>query len=454
MSTCVHVFVGYVHNICQISFLKLMRLSGKAIKLFKHFQRSVLGSFQKGNLSVTLSMNFPLFVPTYEIDGRIYRRNFQTTRRNEYEVNFGTGDTADLYGESDSCNSAEDALNSSDEIGSMTSESSDLLTTDIADETDEDQLERNEEFVVNYNKKTKKWIAKIEIPVPLRRFVIGPKGSMKRKIEEETSCRLNFPMKKKNRRPVEIVSMTSEESIMRCHDRIQLIIHEARGRASYTHFISIPMTHEIVKDNFLKFMDTIKNDEDLSDSCREEAVFQQPRKLHLTITMLSLLDSDEEKSISNSLETVINTRVREILNGKPLEVEIKGLEIMNDDPTRVHVLYALTSSDELSDVVNTIAEAMSDTGFAPQQDSVKIHLTLMNTRYMWEKKKKRGRMDVTKLLEKYRDYEFGKVTITEVHISSLNGSVDESGYYSSVGTFELNKITDDGIRDMTLTQKL
>lgn len=85
---------------------------------------------------------------------------------------------------------------------------------------------------------------------------------------------------------------------------------------------------------------------------------------------------------------------------------------------------------------------MSDTGFAPQQNSVKIHLTLMNTRYMvstviydkilivfviqhyilkdqniilqWEKTKKRERMDVTKLLEKYRNYEFGKVTLTEV----------------------------------------
>lgn len=53
-----------------------------------------------------------------------------------------------------------DALNSSDETRSMTSESSDLLTTDMADETDEDQLERNEEFVVNYDKKTKKWTAK------------------------------------------------------------------------------------------------------------------------------------------------------------------------------------------------------------------------------------------------------------------------------------------------------
>ncbi|VDO48935.1 unnamed protein product [Brugia timori] len=127
----------------------------------------------------------------------------------------------------------------------------------------------------------------------------------------------------------------------------------------------------------------------------------------------------------------------EILNGKPLEVEIKGLEIMNDDPTRVNVLYALTSSDKLANVVDTIAHAMSDTGFAPQQDSVKIHLTLMNTRYMWEKKKKRGRMDVAKLLEKYRNYDFGKV-----HISILNGSADEHGYYSSIGTFKLNGIID------------
>lgn len=58
--------------------------------------------------------------------------------------------------------------------------------------------------------------------------------------------------------------MTSEESVLRCRDRILLLIHGARGRASYTHFVSIPMTHEIIKDNFLKFINTIKNDEELS----------------------------------------------------------------------------------------------------------------------------------------------------------------------------------------------
>ncbi|VBB30287.1 unnamed protein product, partial [Acanthocheilonema viteae] len=163
--------------------------------------RIVQAEIRRFSIIYRLPMNFPLFVPTYEINGRIYRRNIQGILRNEYEVNFGTSDTADLYGESDSCNSAADTLDSSDETTSMTSESSNLLTTDVTDETD-DQLKRDEEFVINYNTKTKKWTAKIKIPVPLWRFVIGPKGSMKKKIEEETSCRLNFPVKKKKRRPI------------------------------------------------------------------------------------------------------------------------------------------------------------------------------------------------------------------------------------------------------------
>lgn len=58
--------------------------------------------------------------------------------------------------------------------------------------------------------------------------------------------------------------MTSEESVLRCRDRIQLIIYETRDRASYTHFVSIPMTHEIITENFLRLMDIIKNDDELS----------------------------------------------------------------------------------------------------------------------------------------------------------------------------------------------
>lgn len=37
---------------------------------------------------------------------------------------------------------------------------------------------------------------------------------------------------------------------------------------------------------------------------------------------------------------------RKILDGKPLEVEVKGLQCMNDNPTKVRVLYAKAFSEK------------------------------------------------------------------------------------------------------------
>lgn len=57
--------------------------------------------------------------------------------------------------------------------------------------------------------------------------------------------------------------MTSEESVMRCRDRIELLLLGARDRAAYTHFVSIPMTHEVIKENFRKFVEAVMGDDEL-----------------------------------------------------------------------------------------------------------------------------------------------------------------------------------------------
>uniref|UniRef100_A0A183E6K2 KH domain-containing protein n=1 Tax=Gongylonema pulchrum TaxID=637853 RepID=A0A183E6K2_9BILA len=272
------------------------------------------------------SMNFPLFVPTYKLNGRIYRRNFQSSRRNESEVKFGTGDTADLYDSSKTDGSLcshfsvncdeflEELFGSSDEMQSTATttsanESSDVLTTDM-EEASESELPSSEKFVVHYNSKSKKWSAKIKIPALLRRFVIGPQGSVKRKIQDETNCRLVFPSKRKRKSPIEILSTTSEESVMRCRDRIELLLLEVRNRVAFTHFVSIPMIHENIRKKFEEFSQAVQQDDELPDSCRFAALFQQPGKLHLTLTMLSLLDEDEETTASNSLKAAISDSVR------------------------------------------------------------------------------------------------------------------------------------------------
>lgn len=57
--------------------------------------------------------------------------------------------------------------------------------------------------------------------------------------------------------------MTSEESVVRCRDRIELLLIDARERAAFSHFVSIPMTHENITENFEKFVETVINDDEL-----------------------------------------------------------------------------------------------------------------------------------------------------------------------------------------------
>uniref|UniRef100_F1L794 Activating signal cointegrator 1 complex subunit 1 n=2 Tax=Ascaris TaxID=6251 RepID=F1L794_ASCSU len=290
--------------------------------------------------------------------------------------------------------------------------------------------------VIKFNPVSKKWSTGVVIPKEMRRYVIGAKGRRKRKLEEETDCRLIFPSRRKKMRPINIVSSKSQECVELCRDRIESLIVETRKRASYTHFVSLPMNHPDIQAAFTRFVEAVQNDEELSDSCRELAFFQQAKKLHLTIVMLSLLDDDDMQLATECLERVVSDNVRKILDGKPLEVEVKGLQCMNDNPTKVRVLYAKAFSEKLDELMNTVADAMGDTGLAPRRaKTVKIHLTLMNTRYLWKKRKER--MDVEKLLEKYGDFDFGRVVIPSVHISSLMGPKDEDGYYSHIAKFTL-----------------
>ncbi|VDM50281.1 unnamed protein product [Toxocara canis] len=158
----------------------------------------------------------------------------------------------------------------------------------------------------------------------------------------------------------------------------------------------------------------------------------------MTVVMLSLFDETEIGKATSALEAVVKNRVRKVVDGNPVEVEVRGLEYMNDDPTRVRVLYAKAYSEKLQEVADIIADGIGDAGLAPRRsDRVKIHCTLMNTRYAIEKGKENVIMDVEKLMQKYSEFYFGHITVSEVHLSSRVDPKDENGYYSCVASFKL-----------------
>ena len=66
----------------------------------------------------------------------------------------------------------------------------------------------------------------------------------------------------------------------------------------------------------------------------------------------------------------------------PIEIEIKGIEIMNDDPDRVDVLYAriIDDSGRLQRLSDALVSSLEAEGLLDRQyDHVKLHATLMNS---------------------------------------------------------------------------
>ncbi|VDD93860.1 unnamed protein product [Enterobius vermicularis] len=379
-------------------------------------------------------MDFPLFVEKYEINGRIYRRNPSKRMKSGFEQR--GGDTADLYG------SEEEMETTASRAEDLTSEThcSMAAESDRTDEHCECGMQNNlpnksSKYPVVFNEKSQKWSTKIAVPHELIRFVVGAKGAVKKKIEEETTSRIIIPNKEKEQ-PLEVVSK-SEDCVNRCRDRIELIVMSAREKAPFTHFVSFSAAVPDIQNSFAEFAKRVKEDEELSETCRDEDLFQEPEKLHFTIVMLSLLDSCERVAAAKTLTEVVEDKIRNLIGKEPLDLKVYGLEYMNDDPTKVNVLYAAVRSERVQQVADEIARSMKEAGFSRQdEDSVKLHLTLMNTRYAWEKGK-RIYMDVTKLMEKYSDFDFGKFTVTEIHISSLNDPKGEDGYYRSIASIKL-----------------
>lgn len=71
---------------------------------------------------------------------------------------------------------------------------------------------------------------------------------------------------------------------------------------------------------------------------------------------------------------------RNICGNKPLKVTLRGLEIMNDDPSEVHVLYAkcVLEDSTLQDVADMVAKHFGDSGMSLVKNSPCFCVRILN----------------------------------------------------------------------------
>lgn len=178
----------------------------------------------------------------------------------------------------------------------------------------------------------------------------------------------------------------------------------------------------------------------------DESIFQNPAKLHLTIGTLALLN-EQEVTRANALLQRCQDVIRDITEAKPLPVEVRGIEYMNDDPSMVDVLYAKVTdgSDKLQQIVDRLVECFAAAGLMERErERVKIHGTVMNTLFRRDPSaedkaasarpnaKDREAFNAKNILQMFGEFYFGAFELNSVQISQRFSS-DSTGYYSSAG---------------------
>lgn len=129
----------------------------------------------------------------------------------------------------------------------------------------------------------------------------------------------------------------------------------------------------------------------------DESAFISPQKVHQTVVPIALLDNEDRTKATECLQQCKVKIIDPFIARHPgkLKFKLQGLEILNDDPSAVSVLYARLENPEIQELCNQILQMFVKFDLTnSRQDQVKMHVTLINTRYqaqMMEEDRKKDR---------------------------------------------------------------
>ncbi|XP_054687232.1 activating signal cointegrator 1 complex subunit 1 isoform X2 [Grus americana] len=308
-----------------------------------------------------------------------------------------------------------------------------------------------------------------EIPSPLYKYIIGKKGETKKRLETETRTSISIP-KPGVEGEIGVSSLTvaswhtrqvllcflvvitgqHRSGVISARTRIDVLLDSFRKKQPFTHFLSFALNQPAIQEKFLQFK------EEVLEKCSKDhgvssSLFQNPAKLHLTLGTLVLLNEQEIRKACDLLQRCKEDFVDQIAGGKPLTVEVAGVEYMNDDPATMDVLYAKVHMKDGSDKLQVIADQLVERFVASglmlkEWDRVKLHATVMNTLFRKDPSaeeqnnamtgkssfKERESFNGRNILKLFENFYFGEVQLDSVRLSQRFSS-DATGYYATSG---------------------
>lgn len=296
-------------------------------------------------------------------------------------------------------------------------------------------IEENYDIVLT---KSGKFMNSFYVPSSLLSFIIGPKGSKLKSLQRTTNTLIKVP--RLNEKGEVKITGDTERKVASARTQISIIVFQRKEKLPISHFISIPLIAQSIQNNLEKFKQDILKDPPRGVT---ESIFQNPNKLHLTISVLTLVDDEELNAAKQVLQNCYDEVISNLFpKGKKYSIIIQGLEIMNDDPSEVNVLYGNVhmknpqENEHLQVMADKITEYYYKSSLARRQyDKVKLHATIINTSFRSPEEKKEA-FDATNILQKYENYYFGAAEFNSIHLS-IRFTTGESSYYEAACVIEI-----------------
>ncbi|OXB63849.1 hypothetical protein ASZ78_004144 [Callipepla squamata] len=268
---------------------------------------------------------------------------------------------------------------------------------------------------------------RVEVPSPLYKYVIGKKGETKKRLETETRTSISIP--KPGVEGEIVITGQQRGGVVSARTRIDVLLDSFRKKQPFTHFLSFALNQPVIQEKFLQFK------EEVLEKCSQDhgvssSLFQNPAKLHLTLGTLVLLNKQEIQRACDLLQQCKEDFVDHITGGKPLTVEVAGVEYMNDDPAMMDVLYAKVHMKDGSDK-NRFRKGHVIVTFSPQPTEERSSAPSGKSSFR-ERESFNGR----NILKLFESFSFGEAQLDAVLLSQRYSS-DASGYYGTAGRLAL-----------------
>lgn len=249
------------------------------------------------------------------------------------------------------------------------------------------------------------------------------------------------------------------ERVIESRMKLTKIVLSIRQQLPFTHLITVPFNCAQMRSQFNVFKSVVMTQ--LSNTSIDEHLFQNENKLHLTVCVLTLVSDEEVKRAQRVFRECCQSVTNDILNNESLRVAVKSLDVMNNNPSKAHILFAKIDeqSNRLQSIANRLVECFVNANLLSEstEETVKLHITLMNSLYRQRnlnkankasketqfksKRVKREPFNAKQIIERYNDYLFADLVVPNIQLNNIRTKSD-SGFYGLIEMFELPKESD------------